>query len=70
MGEGLFYHVQDDLTFSQVWRKAGVGVNSIIFLERDFRSPLPWDIIDSGIEKEFLKEQFEKAARISNAYAK
>jgi radical SAM superfamily enzyme YgiQ (UPF0313 family) len=70
VGEGLFYHVQDDLSLSQAWRKAGVDVNSIIFKERDFRSSLPWDIIDSGIEKEFLKEQFEKAARISNAYPK
>ena len=70
VGEGLFYHVQDDLTLPQAWRKAGVDVNSIIFLEREFRSSLPWDIIDSGTEREFLKKEFEKAKEISNAYAK
>ena len=70
VGEGLFYRVQEDLTWPQAWRKAGVDVNSIIFKERDFGSSLPWDIIDSGIEKEFLKKEFEKAKEISNANAK
>jgi radical SAM superfamily enzyme YgiQ (UPF0313 family) len=70
VGEGLFYHIHENLNFSQAWRKAGVDVDSIIFKERDFDSPLPWDIIDSGTSKEFLKKEFEKAKEISNAYAK
>jgi radical SAM superfamily enzyme YgiQ (UPF0313 family) len=70
VGEGLFYRVQEDLTWPQAWRKAGVDVNSIIFKERDFGSSLPWDIIDSGIDKTLLKREFEKAKEISNEYAK
>jgi hypothetical protein len=70
VGEGLFYHIQESLTFPQAWRKAGVDVNSIIFKEKDLDSLLPWDIIDSGINKEFLKKQFDKAKEIANAYTK
>jgi radical SAM superfamily enzyme YgiQ (UPF0313 family) len=70
VGEGLFCHVQENLTFPQAWRKAGVDVGSVIFKEREFGTTLPWDIIDSGINKEFLKKEFEKAKEISNAYTK
>ena len=70
VGEGLFCHVQENLTFPQAWRKAGVDVGSVIFEEREFGTTLPWDIIDSGIHKEFLKKEFEKAKEISNAYTK
>ena len=69
-GEGLFYHIQENLTLSQAWRKAGVDVDSIIFKERDFGSLLPWDIVDSGMNKEFLKREFEEAKEISESYAK
>lgn len=70
VGEGLFHHIQENLTLSQSWRKAGVDVDSIIFKERDFASLLPWDIIDSGINKEFLGKEFEEAKKISESYAK
>jgi radical SAM superfamily enzyme YgiQ (UPF0313 family) len=70
VGEGLFYHIQENLTLSQAWRKAGVDVNSIILKEKDLDSFLPWDIVDSGIDKEFLKKQFEKAKKISGVYTK
>ncbi len=63
VGEGLFYHVQENLTLSQAWRKAEVDVSSLIFEERDFGSPLPWDIVDSGIDKIFLKREFDKAKK-------
>jgi len=68
VGEGLFYHIQESLTLPQAWRKAGVDVDSIIFKEKDFSSPLPWDIVDSGIDKSFLIKEFEKAKEIANAY--
>ncbi|MCK4428578.1 MAG: radical SAM protein [candidate division Zixibacteria bacterium] len=64
VGEGLFYHIQENLTFHQAWKKAGVDVDSIIFKQRDFGSSLPWDIIDSGINKSFLIKEFEKAKRV------
>jgi radical SAM superfamily enzyme YgiQ (UPF0313 family) len=69
VGEGLFYHIQENLTLPQAWRHAGVDVDSIILKEREFDSSLPWDIIDSGIGKSFLVEEFERAKELSNAYA-
>jgi radical SAM superfamily enzyme YgiQ (UPF0313 family) len=68
VGEALFYHVQESLTLSQAWRKAEVDLSSLIFEEKDFDSPLPWDMVDSGIDKTFLKRQFEKASKISHTY--
>jgi radical SAM superfamily enzyme YgiQ (UPF0313 family) len=68
-GEALFYHVQENLTLSQAWRKAGVDVNSLIFKEKSFGSSLPWDFIDSGTDKTFLKRELERAKEISRAYA-
>jgi hypothetical protein len=70
VGEGLFYHIQESLTLPQAWRKTGVDVDSIIFKEKDFSSPLSWDIVDSGIDKSFLIKEFEKAKGIANAYTK
>ncbi|MCJ7578204.1 MAG: B12-binding domain-containing radical SAM protein [candidate division Zixibacteria bacterium] len=70
VGEGLFYHIQENLTLPQAWRKAGVDVDSIIFKEKNLSSPLPWDIVDSGIDKSFLIKEFEKAKEIANAYTK
>ncbi len=70
VGEALFYHIQEDLTLSQAWRKAGVDVNAIIFEERDLDSPLPWDIVDSSIDKELLKRKFQQAKKACGAYAK
>jgi radical SAM superfamily enzyme YgiQ (UPF0313 family) len=70
VGEGLFYRVEESLSFPQAWKKAGVDVNAIIFKKRDFSSPLPWDIIDSGIDKSFLTKEFEKAKEIAITYTK
>jgi radical SAM superfamily enzyme YgiQ (UPF0313 family) len=70
VGEGLFYHIQENQTLPQAWRKAGVDVNSIIFKEKDLDSSLPWDIVDSGTDKSFLIKEFEKAKEIANAYTK
>jgi radical SAM superfamily enzyme YgiQ (UPF0313 family) len=70
IGEGLFYKIEENINFSQAWKKAGVDVDLIIFKERDFSSLLPWDIIDSGIDKSFLVKEFEKAKGIANVYTK
>jgi radical SAM superfamily enzyme YgiQ (UPF0313 family) len=70
VGEGLFYHIQENLTLPQAWRKAGVDVDLIIFKEKNLSSPLPWDIVDSGIDKSFLIKEFKKAKGIANAYTK
>ena len=39
----------------------GVDVDSYTTRERDLAEPLPWDHIDSGVSKEFQKQEWEKA---------
>ena len=65
VGEGLFYTIEENLSFRQAWKKAGVDPNSIVFEPKKFDSFLPWDIIDSGVSKSFLIKEFKKAERIA-----
>ncbi len=47
------------------WRKSSLraGINPDIYAHRriEFKEPLPWDFIDSGIEKAMLEEECRKA---------
>jgi len=47
------------------WRKSSlrVGINPEIYAHRrrEFKEPLPWDFIDSGIDKAMLEEECRKA---------
>lgn len=63
VGEGLFYKVEENLSFAQAWKKADVNLNSIVFEPKSMDCLLPWDIIDSGGSKSFLKAEFEKAKK-------
>ena len=65
VGEGLFYKIEENLSFSQAWKKAGVNPNLIAFESKSLASILPWDIIDSGMSKSYLKAEFEKAKKIA-----
>jgi hypothetical protein len=65
VGEGLFYTIEENLSFRQAWKKADVDPNSIVFEPKKFDSFLPWDIIDSGVSKSFLMKEFKKAERIA-----
>ncbi len=47
------------------WQKAigacGVDVSFYTARHRDLSEPLPWDHIDSGVSKDYLKQEWEKA---------
>jgi len=66
VGEGLFYKIEENLSFSQAWKKAGVNHNLIAFESKSLDSILPWDIIDSGMSKSYLKAELEKAKKIKS----
>ena len=66
VGEGLFYKIEENLSFSQAWKKAGVNPNLIAFESKSMDSLLPWDIIDSGVSKSYLKAELEKAKKIKS----
>jgi len=65
VGEGLFYTIEENLSFRRAWKKAGVDPNAIVFEPKRLNSLLPWDIIDSGVSKNFLIKEFEKAKRVA-----
>lgn len=70
VGEGLFYAIEENLSFRQAWKKADVDPNSIVFQPKELNSLLPWDIIDSGVRKSFLIKEFEKAKRVAAEWEK
>jgi len=70
VGEGLFYTIEENLSFRQAWKKADVDPNSIVFKPKKLNSLLPWDIIDSGVSKSFLIKELEKAKRIAAEWEK
>jgi radical SAM family uncharacterized protein/radical SAM-linked protein len=56
----------DQFEYSR-WKEAieacGVDVNFYTTRSRDLLEPLPWDHIDSGVSKEFLKQEWERALK-------
>ncbi len=61
VGEALLYVIEENLTFSQAWKKAGLRPDRIAFSPKSFESRFPWDIVDTGVSKEYLMREFEKA---------
>jgi len=68
VGEGLFYSINNDLNLRQAWKKAGVKLDSILFQPKKLDSFLPWDVIDSGVRKSHLREEYQKAKRIAEEW--
>lgn len=61
VGEALLYAIEENLTFDQAWKKAGLRPNRIVFDPKSLESRFPWDIVDTGVSKEYLMGEFEKA---------
>jgi radical SAM superfamily enzyme YgiQ (UPF0313 family) len=70
VGEALHYTVEENLNYSQAWKKAEVKPSLIAFTARDLSSKLPWDIIDTGVDKASLAREFEKAKNITENHTK
>jgi radical SAM superfamily enzyme YgiQ (UPF0313 family) len=68
VGEGLFYWINNDLNLRQAWKKAGVDLDLIVFKLKSLDSFLPWDLIDSGVSKRHLREEYQKAESIANEW--
>jgi radical SAM superfamily enzyme YgiQ (UPF0313 family) len=61
VGMGMLYKIEEDSNYRQAWRKAEVDPNRIVFEIKTLNSILPWDLIDTGVEKSLLISEFEKA---------
>ena len=49
--------------WKQALEQAGIDPMAYTTRQRDFDEPLPWDCIDIGVKKSFLKSEWEKAIR-------
>jgi len=49
------------------WKKAakasGVDTDGYVYRRRAFEEALPWDFIDIGVRKEYLKNEYERALK-------
>ena len=63
--QGCFYDAWSEFFKNDVWLSAmeecGLTTEFYASRERDVEEILPWDFIDAGITKEFLKREWEKA---------
>lgn len=66
VGKGLYYTVEENLNFRLAWKKAGVQPKLIAFQPKKLASPLPWDIVDSGVSKTRLRKELEEAKRAAS----
>ena len=65
MGDRRISKVLEAMLKIHDWRKAcidsGIDPDFYIMRKKDFTEALPWDFIDSGISKEKLWEEYQKA---------
>ena len=63
--KGQYLTTWDENIDKQLWEdtalECGIDINKEAQREYDLDEVLPWDIIDIGIEKSWLKEQYNKA---------
>nr|WP_318685114.1 TIGR03960 family B12-binding radical SAM protein [uncultured Acetatifactor sp.] len=65
--KGCFYDAWSEYFHNEKWMEAfdecGLSVDFYTFRERHSDELFPWDFIDCGVRKEFLKREWEKAKR-------
>ena len=63
--KGCFYDAWSEYFHNDVWMQAfedcGLSIDFYSHRERDLEEILPWDFIDCGVTKEFLKREWLKA---------
>ena len=63
--KGCFYDAWSEYFHNEKWLEAftecGLSMDFYTFRERSVDELLPWDFIDCGVTKEFLKREWEKA---------
>lgn len=66
-GKGSFYDAWSEYYHHERWistiEECGLSVDFYTHRERSTEEILPWDFIDCGVTKEFLKREWEKAKR-------
>lgn len=65
MGDRRLSNALEEMLKIEDWQKAVINSkldpDFYIFRKRDFNEPLPWDFIDSGVKKEALWREYQRA---------
>ena len=61
VGEGILHRVEENLKFSKAWEKARVDIDYLNFTRKDYDIFFPWDLIDAGVDKNYLWKEFVRA---------
>ncbi len=64
---GIYLDSWEEFFDLSVWEElmdqAGLSFDFYVYRERSFEEILPWDVIDIGVTKKFLRREWEKALR-------
>jgi len=66
VGEALYYRTVEGLNFNKLWKKVGVDFDFFVLENKNLSLFFPWDMIDTGIKKEFLKGEYRRAEKEAN----
>ncbi|MGB2696585.1 MAG: radical SAM protein [Candidatus Zixiibacteriota bacterium] len=66
VGQGLIYHLEDDLPFAKVWQKVGMDIDKFIFQEKALDVFFPWDMIEVEVKKSLLIREYRNVMRIAS----
>ena len=64
LGMVMWHRQVEGLTWNRALRKAGLDRDFYVHRERSFQEILPWDIIDHGITKKRLWDEYLKAKQV------
>ena len=63
VGEAICLKTEDRLHWKRAWKKAGVKPEWYVYREKAYDEILPWEVIDSGIDKRTLWGQYQRAKK-------
>lgn len=61
VGEALCYKARHRVHWKRAWEKAGIDPGFFVHREKTFEEILPWDVLDSGMNKGVLWREYKRA---------
>lgn len=59
IAEAIYQKIKNNLDWSAAWQQTEIDAEAILYHQRKYEDPLPWDFIGYGISKERLWRQFK-----------
>lgn len=61
VGEAIRLKTESQIHWKTVWQKAGIDPDFYVYREKTFAEILPWEVLDSGIRRNVLWDEYQKA---------